>query len=196
VHTPPDSQPRPSIRMDAGLDAQTRGKLEHLATQFNQSRAAVLRQVMCWGLRRKPTGPIDDTAPSPVQHLFFIVGAALHQQVKDAAAAAGVDMAPWMRHTMRQIRQSDFPKSWHMRKREQRKPASQRAHDSRQYWKRFMLRLDDQAVARLEELASHFGEPNAEVIRQLIIQAKLADFPPSWHLAVEERRPRQRRRGR
>jgi hypothetical protein len=30
--------------MDAGLDVETREKLEHLATQFSQSRAAVLRQ--------------------------------------------------------------------------------------------------------------------------------------------------------
>ena len=180
--------------MDAPLDTRTRATLEDLATQFSQSRAAVLRQVMRWGLRRKPIGVIDDTAPSPVHHVFFIVDTALHQQVKDVAQAAGVDVAPWVRHLMRQVRRTDFPKSWQAGNRTQRKPASQRSHNSRQYWKRFMLRLDDQASARLEELASHFGEPHAEVICQLIIQVRLDDFPPSWHVAVEERRQRQVRR--
>ena len=191
-----DHQPRPprrSVRMDAGLDASTREKLEHLATQFSQSRAAVLRQVMRWGLRQEPAGAIDDTAPSPVQHLFFSVDTALHQQVKAAARAAGVDVAPWLRQMMRQITTEDFPKSWQARTTERRNATDQRSHDSRQYWKRFMLRLDDQVMARLEDLATHFGEPHAEIIRQLIVQARLDDFPPSWHLAVEERRQRQGR---
>jgi hypothetical protein len=30
-----------------------------------------------------------------VQHVFLIVDAELHQQVKAAAQAAGVDVAPW-----------------------------------------------------------------------------------------------------
>jgi predicted transcriptional regulator len=189
----PPRPPRRSVRMDAGLDASTREKLEHLATQFRQSRAAVLRQVMRWGLRRKSPGAIDDTAPRLAQHLFFIVDAALHQQVKDTAKAAGVDVAPWLRHLMRQVTKADFPKNWQARRTERLTPTAPRSHDSRQYWRRFMLRLDDQASARLEELASHFGEPHAEVIRQLIIQSTLDDFPPSWHVAVQERQ--QERKG-
>ena len=35
-----------------------------------------------------------------------------------------------------------------------------------------------------------------EVIRQLIVQARVGDFPESWQLAVGERRPRQVRRTR
>jgi hypothetical protein len=97
--------------MDASLDAKTRAKLEHLATQFSQSRAAVLRHVMRWGLHREHIGPIDATAPRPVQHLFFTVDAALHRQVKAAARAAEVDVAPWLRQMMRQITTADFPKS-------------------------------------------------------------------------------------
>jgi hypothetical protein len=81
--------------MDAGLDTKTRAKLEDLATQFGRSRAAVLREVTRWGLRCEPLGLIDGTSPSPVQHVFFIVDAELHQQGKDAAAAAGVNVAPW-----------------------------------------------------------------------------------------------------
>jgi hypothetical protein len=57
-----------------------------------------------------------------------------------------------------------------------------------------MLRLDAPARARLEALARHFDESQAAIIRQLIVQARLEDFPPSWHLAVGERRRRQRRR--
>jgi hypothetical protein len=180
--------------MDAGLDMKTRAKLETLATGFQRSRAAVLRQVMQWGLGQK--GPIESRVPRGTTSCFFMVDAELHQQVKDVAKAAGVDVAPWMRHMMRQIRRADFPKSWQARKTEQRNTTAQRSHDSRQYWKRLMLRLDDQASERLEDLATYFGEPNAEVIRQLIVQAKREDFPQSWHLAVAERRRRQGRKAR
>jgi deoxyribonuclease-1 len=179
--------------MDAGLDTQTRAKLEDLATQFSQSRAAVLRQVMRWGLHREHTRPIDDTAPSPVLHLFFMVDAELHRHVKDAAQAAGVDVAPWLRHMTRQITTADFPQSWQARNTEERKATAPRSHDSRQYWKRAMLRLDDPASERLDELATYFDAPHAEVIRQLIVQATLEDFPHSWHLAVAERRRGQGR---
>jgi hypothetical protein len=41
-----------------------------------------------------------------------------------------------------------------------------------------------------------FHRPAAEIIRQLIAQATPEDFPPSWHLAVEEHRQRQGRRAR
>jgi hypothetical protein len=187
---PSDQQPRRSVRMDAALDEKTRAKLEELTTAFHRSRAAVLRQVLQWGLGQ--AGPIAPRVPTRIMACFFMVEADLHRHVKAAATAAGVDVAPWVRHMMRQITRSDFPKSWQAGTRERRHATAQRSHDSRQYWKRFMLRLDNQASARLEELASHFGAPHAEVIRQLIVQATPEDFPPSWHLAVEERRPRQR----
>jgi predicted DNA-binding protein/predicted HicB family RNase H-like nuclease len=185
VQTPPSPHPHPSIRMDAGLDAKTRETLEDLAAGFHRSRAEVLRQVMQWGLGQKR--PIAMRVPRRLTSFFFMVDAALHRQVREAAQAAGVDVAPWLRHMMRQIRKEEFPKSWQVRKTEKRKAIAQRSHDSRQYWKRFMLRLDDEAGQRLEELATYFGEPNAEVIRQLIIQVRLDDFPQSWHLAVAER---------
>lgn len=72
---PQPRRPRHSIRMDARLDIVTRAKLEELAAQFHRSRAAVLRQVICWGLNRKPSGHLgrDDTQ-GPVQRLFFLVG--------------------------------------------------------------------------------------------------------------------------
>jgi hypothetical protein len=128
-------QPRRSIRMDAGLDTQTRETIEELATAFHCSRAAVLRQVMRWGLGRDSEGPIPISPPSPGKSFFFMVDAELHQQIRAAAKAAGVDAPAW---------------------------------------------------ARLEELASHFDASNAAIIRQPIIQAKIDDFPPSWHVAEQE----------
>jgi predicted transcriptional regulator len=186
METPSDQRPRLSIRMDAALDQKTRAKLEELATASHRSRAAVLRQVMQWGLGQ--AGPIAMRVPRRITSFFFMVDAELHRQVREAAKAAGIDVAPWLRYMMRQITKADFPKSWQAGKTGRQHPRSQRSHDSRHYGKRFMLRLDDQTWARLEELATYFGEPNAEVIRQLIIQAKVEDFPQSWQLAVEERR--------
>jgi hypothetical protein len=178
--------------MNAGLDTPTRAKLERLATGFQRSRAAVLRQVMQWGLGQPR--PVVPQVPRRTTSCFFMVEAALHQQVKAAAQAAGIDVAPWMRHMMREIRSTDFPKSWQVDKAGRRHTSGQRSHDSRYYWKRFMMRLDAPAWDQLEELARHFDASQAEIIRQLIVQAKLEDFPASWHLAVGERRRRQRRR--
>jgi predicted transcriptional regulator len=178
--------------MDAALDEKTRAKLEELTTAFHRSRAEVLRQVLQWGLGQ--TAPVAPRVPGQTTSCFFTVEAELHRQVREAAQAAGVDMAPWVRHMMCQISRTDFPKSWQAGKAGMRHASSHRSHDSRYYGKRFMLRLDASAWARLEELASRFDESHAEIIRQLIVQAKLEDFPPSWHLAVGERRSRQRRR--
>jgi predicted transcriptional regulator len=192
MEMPSDRRPRRSVRMDAALDEETRAKLEELTTAFHRSRAVVLRHVMQWGLGQ--VGPVAPRVPRQTTPCFFMVDADLHRQVRETAQAAGIDVAPWVRHMMRQIRPSDFPKSWQVRTREPRQPASQRSHDSRYYGTRFMLRLDVPARARLEALASHFDASQAELIRQLIIQAKVEDFPPSWHLAAGERRRRPRRR--
>ena len=71
--------------------------------------------------------------------------------------------------------------------------APQRSHDSRQYGTRFMLRLDDASVAKLDALTQVFVTSRADVIRQLIMQATPKVFPKSWHLAAQERRQRQAR---
>lgn len=94
MKTPSDQWPRCSIRTDAALGKKTQAKIEDLAAAFHRSRAAVLRQVMRWGLGREPAGLIDDTDPSPVQYLFFMVNAALHQQIRKAAKALRVDITP------------------------------------------------------------------------------------------------------
>ena len=53
-----------------------------------------------------------------------------------------------------------------------------------------MLRLDQTTATKLQHLVAQFAKPRAEIIRQLIAQAAPADFPPSWHLAVDEQRQR------
>jgi hypothetical protein len=186
---------RRSVRIDAGLDTQTRAKLERLVIAFHRSRAAVLRQVMHWGLERRTAGPIDEgEAQGPSCGPFLTVESELHRQLRAVARAAGLAVAPWMRHMMRRITKADFPKSWQVKAIETQTATGQRPHDSRYYGTRFMLRLDAPARARLEALASHFDASQAEVIRQLIIQVTVEDFLPSWHLAAGERRRRQRRR--
>jgi hypothetical protein len=84
--------------MDASLDQETREKLEDLARGFRQSRAAVLRHVMRWGLARVNIGVVDPHD--------------LHARVHAAARAVGGTVAPWLRHLMRQVEASDFPASW------------------------------------------------------------------------------------
>jgi hypothetical protein len=43
-------------------------------------------------------------------------------------------------------------------------------------------------------LTHTFGCSAAEIIRQLITQARPEDFPPSWQMAVEERQQREARK--
>jgi hypothetical protein len=107
--------------------------------------------------------------------------------VKHVAAAAGLKIAPWLRHMVRQITMTDFPKSW------QEERSEGRSHDSRTYGTRFMLRLDPHTREKLEGLSTHFDTSIAEVIRQLIAQAEHEDFPPSWQMGAAERRAHQTR---
>jgi hypothetical protein len=57
-----------------------------------------------------------------------------------------------------------------------------------------MLRLDAQTREKLEELSTHFDTSAAEVIRQLVAQAKPEDFPPRWQMRAAEHHTRQTRR--
>jgi hypothetical protein len=65
---------------------------------------------------------------------------------------------------VRQITLTDFPASW------QEPAPSERSHDSRIYDTRFMLRLDESAQTKLQQLVTQFGASKAEIIRQLIAQ--------------------------
>jgi hypothetical protein len=198
MNTPLSGQPAQrstSVLMDARLDAMTRAKLDELATAFHRSRGAVLREVMHWGLGCEPLDQVNrDDTQEPFEHLFFLVEPVLHQQVGEAAKAVGVGVAPWLRHMLRKITVADFPRSWQAaiqgKATSRPKPrVSRRSHDSRTYGRRFMLRLDEPTWQTLESFAHHFKQSHAEIIRQLVAQARLEDFPQSWQLAVQERPP-------
>ena len=167
----------------------TRQKVDDLAKHFHQPRAAVLCQIMHWGLSHAQTGPLDQGASQgPVRHLSLYVASELHEQVEKAATAVGVKTAPWLRHMVRQITIADFPASW------QEATPRERSHDSLTYTERFMLRLDEPSQTKLQQLTKQFGASKAEIIRHLIAQATPEDFPRSWHMKASERhaqRPRQ-----
>jgi predicted DNA-binding protein len=182
---PPPAE-RSSIRTDARLDAATRQKVDDLATRVDRPRAAVLCQIMAWGLSRAQPAHLDqDALQGSVHHLYFYVASDLHEHVQNAAAAAGVKTAYWLRHMVRQITITDFPASW------QEATPPERSHDSRTYTERFMLRLDDPSQTKLQQLITQFGVSKAEIIRHLIAQAEPEDFPKSWHLRAAERRGQQ-----
>jgi hypothetical protein len=175
---------RSSIRMDARLDATTRAKVDDLARHFHQPRAAVLCHIMHWGLSREPIGPLDQgDAQGPVRHLYLYVASDLHARVEKAATAAGMNIAPWLRHMVRQVTMADVPASW------QEARSEKRSHDSRTYTERFMLRPDEPSQTKLQQLVKQFGASKAEIIRQLIAQAEPEDFPASWQMKAIERPP-------
>jgi hypothetical protein len=162
--------------------------VDDLATHFHQPRAAVLSSIMAWGLSQGQTSPLDQgDAQGPMRHLYCYVTTDLQAHVKRAAPAAGLNTAPWLRQMVRQIALTDFPASW------QEARAEDRSHDSRTYGTRFMLRLDHLPQEKLEALSAHFAMPAAEIIGQLIGQAKPEDFPPSWQMRDTERSTRQAR---
>jgi len=138
---------------------------------------------MQWGLSHAQTGPLDqDESYGPVRHLYLHVASDLHARVEKAATAAGVNIAPWLRHMVRQITMADFPASW------QEARSEERSHDSRTYGTRFMLRLDEASQSKLQQFITQFSASKADIIRHLIAQAKPEQFPERWHLRAAERR--------
>jgi predicted DNA-binding protein len=173
--------------MDARLGPTTRQKVDKLSQHFGRPRAAVLCHIMEWGLGREQTGPLDQgEAQGPVRHLYLYVASALHERVEKAAIATGMKIAPWLRHMVRQITITDFPRSW------QEARSEKRSHDSHTYDTRFMLRLDELSEAKLQQLLKRFGTSKAEIIRQLIAQAEPEDFPASWQMSAAELRVQMR----
>jgi hypothetical protein len=169
--------------MDARLDAMTRAKVDELATRFHQPRASVLHHIMQWGLIHGHAGPLDQGASQgSVRHLSLGVDSELYQCVQQAATAAGVQIAPWLRHMVRRVTIADFPTSWH------EATPRERSHDSRMYIKRFMLRLDGPTQQKLADLSSHFDTSMATVVRELVAQARIENFPPNWQMRAAERR--------
>jgi predicted transcriptional regulator len=177
----PSQRPRYSVRRQARLNADTHAKLEVLAKTFHRKRAAILRYVMHWGLAHTQGWTIDQSIPARVHPVTMLVEPILLQQVQAAARHHGVSVVAWERHAMRQVTLEDFPSS---RRAGETVP---RSHDSGHYGTRFMLRLDDETSIKLATLTQAFHRSAAEVIRQLVAQARPEDFPESWQLAVEER---------
>jgi len=75
-------------------------------------RGGAIRQVMLEGSvasRRAGSTRTMCTAP---EHLFFLVDSELPQQARQAAEATRGEVAPWLRHMLREITVRDFPGSW------------------------------------------------------------------------------------
>ena len=175
-------QQRYSIHCQARLAAETSAKLEALTRTSHRKRAAILRSVMQWGLARTEGWTVDPSVPDRPHLVHLLMDPELLQRVQDAADGHEVSVAAWLRHAMRQVTPEGVPPSWRVAE------TAVRSHDSGHYGRRFMLRLDDKTSSKLEELTQTFQRSAAEVIRQLIVQAKPEEFPPNWQLAVGEHR--------
>jgi predicted transcriptional regulator len=180
---------RYSARHQARLDAETHAKLDALASTFHRKRSAILRYVMQWGLRHSEGWTIDRSPISTVPPVPVLLEPELLQQVQDAASAHGASIAAWLREAVRRVTAEDFPASWRAGE------MASRSHESAYFHQKFGMRLDEVTSRKLEALTQTFHRPAAEVIRQLIVQAKPEDFPKSWQMAVEERRETRRRDG-
>ena len=172
---------RYSVRHQARLDAETYAKLEELAGAFQRKRSAIVRFVMQWGLAQTRRWTVDMTVPGTVRTLGMLLEPELLQQVQEAAAAHGATVPAWVRQAMREVTIDDVPGSW------QAGVIGVRSHDSQAYRQRFMLRFDETTAQKLQALVTQFGLSRAEIIRQLVAQATLEAFPPSWQLAAAER---------
>jgi predicted DNA-binding protein len=192
MNLPQAPQPRHvrySIRHQARLDVETHAKLEELAAIFHRKRSTILRFVMQWGFHHSTGWTIDRSAVAVVSPVPVLLEPDLLRQVQDAAAVHGVGMAAWLREAVRRVTAEDFPASW----RAAETPG--RSHESGHYHRKFGMRLDEVTARKLEAFTQTFHRPAAEVIRQLITQARPEDFPESWQMAVEERRETRRRDG-
>jgi predicted transcriptional regulator len=159
-------QRRYRVRHQARLDPETHTKLEELAAAFHRKRSAILRYVMQWGPTQTRGWTVDRAVSGMVRTVSMLLEPELLQQVQEAAAAHSATVAAWVRHTMRQVTIEDFPESWRAEE------IVIRSHDSHTYGQRFMLRLDETTTQKLQQLVEQFGMSRAEIIRQLIAQAK------------------------
>jgi predicted transcriptional regulator len=176
---------RYGVRYQARLDAETSATLEDLATTFLRKRSVVLRFVMQWGLAHIGGWTVDATIPASPQLVTMLVSPELQQQVQAAATHHHITGAAWLRHAMRQVTRHDFPASWRAEE------TGGQSHESVYYRRKFGLRLDEATSHKLERLTQTFHRSAADVIRQLVTQAKPEDFPWSWRLAADEHRAHQ-----
>jgi predicted transcriptional regulator len=190
IHSPQAPQPRQphyTARHQARLDTLTWARLEEFARSFHRKRSAILRYVMQWGLTQTQGWTVDRSAVVAVPPVAVLLERELLRHVQDAAAAHGTSIAAWLREAIRRVTADDFPASWRVG------DAASRSHDSGYFDRKYQLRLDEASSAKLGWLAEHFDASAADVIRQLIAQAKPEDFPHSWQLAARERGSRRTR---
>jgi predicted DNA-binding protein len=140
---------------------------------------------MPWGLTQTRGWTVDRAVPGTVRTVGMLLEPELLQQVQEAAAAHGATVAGWLRQAMREVTIDDFPATWRAG------VAGVRSHDSQTYRQRFMLRLGERTSQRLQHLVEQLGMSRAEIIRQLVRQAKPEDFPEHWQLGAEENRVRR-----
>jgi predicted transcriptional regulator len=184
---PQPRQRRYRVRQQACLDAETHAKLEALATALHRKRAAILRYVMQWALAQTTAWTVDPSMPDRPHLVHMLVEPDLLHQVQEAAERHTVTVAAWLRQAMRQVTLEEFPDSWRAGE------GGSRSHESGYYDQKLQFRLDAGTQQKLEMLMQTFDRSAAEVIRQLMAQARPEDFPPSWQLAVEPHRPQDAR---
>jgi hypothetical protein len=177
-----------SVWWQARLEAETHTKLAVLTKTFHPKRAQILRHVMQWAFAHTRGWTVDQSPPDHPHLVPILVEPELCQQVQGAAAALGAGVGAWVRQTMRQVTPEDFPPSWRGGN------SAARSHESGYFRRKFGLCLDEETLSKLGALTETLGCHAAEVIHQLIAQAKLEDFPPSWHSAEEEHRAQDARR--
>jgi predicted transcriptional regulator len=188
---PPEPQPRQHryrVRHQARLDAKTSATLEALANTSHRKRAAILRYVMDWGLARTQRWTINTLISDHPHLVHMLIEPDLTRQVQTAADSHGATMASWLRQAMRQVTRDDFPPSWRAG------DSAPRSHESDYFYRKFGLRLDEVTSRKLEALTNTFHRSAAEIIRQLIAQVTLEDFPPRWQRAILECRASPARR--
>jgi predicted HicB family RNase H-like nuclease len=135
----------------------------------------VLRETIDWGLRHGGGWRVDRRrVAAPAAAIVVRLEPEVRKQVHAAARAAGGEASAWVCHALAQVTLAELLAHGQMGR------ARPRAHDSRHYDRRYMLRLDDQTREKLAGLARHFGTSIAEVVRQLVAQAKAEEFPARW----------------
>jgi predicted transcriptional regulator len=193
VTTRDDRPQHYTARLEVHLDQATQTTITRFVTAFRRRRSVVLRQVLQWGLSHGQGWRLDRSRPlGRAQRVSLRLEPELRERLEAVATTAGGDISAWLRHAVHLVTVANFPASWQAASAEQTR-APKRSHDSRQYGTRFMLRLDDASLGKLDAFTQVFVPSRANVIRQRIIQATPKVFPKSWHLAAEERRQRQAR---
>lgn len=168
---------RYTARVLIKLDAEAQARFEVLRTAVGRLPPQVLRQLIDWGLSHGGGWRVDRRrVVDPAAAIVVRLEPAVRTQLHAAAGAAGGDASAWVCHALGQVTLAD------LRAPRQTGEAESRSHDSHYYDQRYMLRLDDATRAKLDRFAQHFNTSVAEVIRQVVAQTEIEDFPETWQM--------------